>query len=416
MSYPEPSDSPYSCLPFRLVYYHFFAWFSAGFMALLLGGDDRLNGFYYVGSEAVSETAICWIKSKDSHTVNFRPSLFLYIPVGAAFFASVIVLGVSYSRLRQGISKTFQHRVRAFLGNFTNMVVFTLYWLVNIFLFAMVYFNRKNENIAEPSNKLLWFMISAKGFADVIVWILVSDNPIFKMRWGSSGDSAESRLTVANESSVSDGFDFNVILRQEVLYYVTTGIRNATLRASAESSASVKKLVFRMTKPLRERSKRLNSSYLFQLFFHGNLGTIQNLMVSSEVRVSVSVAQSEGTAASGGPGVRMNPLNADTVSSPVHQQALKRGSKSDASIGSPSFGGPMSIGDDMEVSVVDELSMYRGSDIAKPTPLAGLFHGMFSGGGKSHSASGASLSPEESMEQGNRSNSAAEGAVDDRCL
>lgn len=240
-----------------------FSWSFALTMALLLGFNESLNGFYYA-RESMDDTAICWIKSSEGHGLNYRTFVFLYIPLFFAFFASAGVLVLSYYWLRQGVSKTFQHRVKAFLANLINLLVYFSYWLANLIFFILVFTNLESEdyNISRPAYKLLFFGISSKGFANLMVWILVSDNWFFR-----EGRGERNRKSVASaRSTIEDGFDFNVVLREEVLYYVTTGIRMSTERSTL-CKETVRKIAFRMTKRASDRAQRFNTGYLLQLLF-----------------------------------------------------------------------------------------------------------------------------------------------------
>jgi hypothetical protein len=270
-------SNPFSTFKDRVKNYHFFAWSFSFIMGAILASHDSMSGFYYA-NEDMDDTAICWIKSDaGAGGVNVLPSVFLYVPLFGAFCVSVGVLCLSYYWLRQGVSKTFQHRVKAFLANLTNLLVYTGYWTVNIVLFGVVYLNLepKNHGTSRPAWKLLLFFIAAKGFANLIVWILVSDNMFFKkVTEGGSG----TRMSTASEmSNPADGFDFNVVLRQEVLHYVTTGIKSSTERSTL-CKETVRKIVFRMTKRATDRTQRFNTSYLLQLLF--NPGALPEKSVS----------------------------------------------------------------------------------------------------------------------------------------
>lgn len=240
-------------------HYHGFSWSFAFLMASILGFVQEMHGFYYADDE-LDDTGFCWVKTTSAGW-NYLPSLFLYVPLFVVFLLSIGVLCLSYYWLRQGVSKTFQHRVKAFLANLTNLLVYTVYWAVNLTLFGVVYL-AADYPVSRSAWKLLMFFISSKGFANLIIFILVSDNRIF------TGAKVGGRKSTASEvSTLADGFDFNVVLREEVLHYVTTGIRSSTERATL-CKETVRKIVFRMTKRATDRTQRFNTSYLLRLLFN----------------------------------------------------------------------------------------------------------------------------------------------------
>lgn len=254
-----------------------------------------MHGFYFA-SEGMDDTGICWVRAEESiNGWNYLPSVFLYVPLFCVFTISLGVLSLSYYWLRQGVSKTFQHRVKAFLANLTNLIVYTGYWAVNITLFGIVFLNREEKDypISRPAWKLLFFFISSKGFANLVIFILVSEN---RYLTGASTTSAR-KSTVSEMSTLADGFDFNVVLREEVLHYVTTGIRSTTERSTL-CKETVRKIVFRMTKRATDRTQRFNTSYLLRLLFNPNAlpGKNKAQAIENSIRNSV-LRQSHGVEA-----------------------------------------------------------------------------------------------------------------------
>eukprot|EP00602_Paraphysomonas_sp_CaronLab_P002811 CAMPEP_0185026992 /NCGR_PEP_ID=MMETSP1103-20130426/11740_1 /TAXON_ID=36769 /ORGANISM="Paraphysomonas bandaiensis, Strain Caron Lab Isolate" /LENGTH=1008 /DNA_ID=CAMNT_0027560801 /DNA_START=160 /DNA_END=3186 /DNA_ORIENTATION=- len=241
--------NPFSSFSQRMKYYHVVSWgFGLG-MALVLSLTRGLHGFWYV-DESVDTTAICWIKSRKDGRLNFRTFVFLYIPLVVVYVYCLRVLSGAYSHLRKGISKTFQHRVRVLVMNSINIGIYMLYWAVLGVMYAFAYaFSEKNRIVSRWFWRVVMFIISSKGFADLIVFILVSD------------------AQVPTGKGDTESLDVNGALRQEVLHYATTGIRECAARKT--DSPSKRKLVLLMSQKNIPLQNILTLQHLLRLVFSG---------------------------------------------------------------------------------------------------------------------------------------------------
>jgi hypothetical protein len=240
-------------LPFRLKWYHALCWSCALGMALVLTFGKDLHGFWFVDAK-VDKTAICWIKSssQEDGKINYRTWVFLYIPLIIVYVYCIRVMVGAYAHLRNGISKTFQHRVRVLVMNSINITIYMMYWAVLGFFYALSYgFSGGNPSLARWSWRVVMFIISSKGFADLLVFILVSDSDFF----------------TGGKTGSSDTLDVNGALRQEVLHYATTGIRECAARRS--DTESKRKLVLLMTQKNVPLSNILTLQHLVMLVFKG---------------------------------------------------------------------------------------------------------------------------------------------------
>jgi hypothetical protein len=224
-------------------------------MALLLSVVANVHGFWYM-DETVDTTAICWIKSSKNGQVNYRTWVFLYIPLILVYVYCIRVLYGAYSHLRKGISKTFQHRVRVLVMNSINIGIYMAYWAVLLgFYFLTFVFAQKSAVVSRWFWRLVMFIISSKGFADLLVFILVSDTDVSSSGGGASGGDSES-------------FDVNSALRQEVLHYATTGIRECAARKT--NSSAKRKLVLLMTQQNIPLQNILTLNHLLTVVFSGD--------------------------------------------------------------------------------------------------------------------------------------------------
>lgn len=222
-------------------------------MALLLSTIKDNHGFWYV-DENVDTTAICWIKSSQSSGgsgINYRTFIFLYVPLVVVYVYCCRVLSGAYSHLRKGISKTFQHRVRVLVMNSINIGIYMTYWAVLGVLYAFAYaFSGSKVLVSRWFWRLVMFIISSKGFADLLVFILVSEAQV---------------LPGSGEGGDSESVDVNGALRQEVLHYSTTGIRECAARKV--DSPRKRKLVLLMTQKNIPLQNILTLQHLLRLVF-----------------------------------------------------------------------------------------------------------------------------------------------------
>lgn len=218
-------------------------------MAVILATTPDVHGFWYV-DENVDTTAICWIKSSYNGQVNYRTWVFLYIPLIIVYVYCIRVLSGAYSHLRKGISKTFQHRVRVLVMNSINIGVYMAYWAVLLGIYFLTFIFAQNSTIISRwCWRLVMFIISSKGFADLLVFILVSDTE------------------VSSKSGDLESFNVNSALRQEVLHYATTGIRECAARKT--NTSSKRKLVLLMTQQSIPLQNILTLNHLITLVFSG---------------------------------------------------------------------------------------------------------------------------------------------------
>lgn len=212
---------PFSSFKSRVPYYHLFSWTYALAFSIPTLVDQHIFGFWYIDI-AINDAVTCWIQiqSPDSSIINYRPWVLLYVPVTVIYSCCLWILIKSYFRLRQGISRTIIHRMRVLIINSINIAMCLLYWFVLGILYGTAYLSwLLNMNSVAPNYlfKLLLYVIAAKGFSALLVWMIVS-NIDFEKGFHIEQDSDQS-------------LDFNSALRQEILHYATTGIKKGAKEA-----------------------------------------------------------------------------------------------------------------------------------------------------------------------------------------
>lgn len=248
--------NPFSSFKQRLKWYHIFCWTFAFVMGVVLGTVNDLNGFWYLDSD-VDDTAICWIKFTHNSRlfdINYRPWILLYIPLCVVYIFSLYVMINAYSHLSKGISKTFQHRVKVLVQNSINIGIYLGYWAVLLTMYIFSYiFSDTHADASRWFWRLLLFGISSKGFADLLVFIMVSDS--------NSNDSISGK----------EALDLNSALRQEVLFFATTGIREC---ASLQCSDSQKGKIMLIMSQSSDQQNILTVNHLLRLLFSSGEDTI----------------------------------------------------------------------------------------------------------------------------------------------
>lgn len=254
--------NPFSSSASRVWGYHAFCWCIASVFAVAIIRIDGMAGFWFVGDGStddvpagfsgngdVDDVAICWIQQQSGGGLNTKTFLFLYIPLFVVYCYAVRVIWGAYNNLKKGISKTFQHRVKVLVLNSINIGIYVLYWFVLfLFYFWAYFFASDNRALARGFWKLLWFFLSSKGFADLLVFIFISDDEV------KNDDEATA-------------VDFNAALRQEVLHYATTGIRECASKATDQMSKN--KLVLIMHQKNTPLKSIFNFKALVKVVFSG---------------------------------------------------------------------------------------------------------------------------------------------------
>jgi hypothetical protein len=227
--------------------YHLIVWTVSFAFAVPTGLINSINGYWFIAND-VDNTAICWIAA---HKGSLSPNVYImfYIPLIMVYIVASISLVVAYRKLRHGISSTIIHRMKALVTNGINVIVYMLYWGLLGLLLLLAY------AVSNPDGerwllRILLYMISAKGTTASVVWVLTVDVHFNKP--DASGITADGD---------DDGVDLNGALRQELLYFATTGIRTSASKGG-ELIAEQSKL-----KLLLKRTKEKSTNDLSPLFF-----------------------------------------------------------------------------------------------------------------------------------------------------
>jgi hypothetical protein len=324
--------NPFSSSASRVWGYHVFCWSIASVFTIGITRIDGMAGYWFVDEE-VDDVAICWVQQQQSGngSLNSKTFIFLYIPLCVVYVYAVRVIWGAYGNLKKGISKTFQHRVKVLLLNSINIGIYVLYWFVLfIFYFWAYALAGSQPEVSLGFWKLLWFFLSSKGFADLLVFIFIDDG-----------------TTVKSEDEAT-AVDFNAALRQEVLHYATTGIRECASRRTDLKSKN--KLVLIMNQKNTPLKSIFNFKSLVKIVFSGQEITSHETNTDGDSLQVLETETTEIEEEGGRPSSRMSQrysrktlsaLSAPVTSDLEHQDvSADRGSASSGSSGSNSKGGP----------------------------------------------------------------------------
>lgn len=215
--------------------YHAFVWGVSLIFAIPTAIDSNIYGYWFIAN-SIDNTAICWLRAhKGSVSTNIY--LMFYIPLVLVYIFAVLALVIAYRRLRRGISNTIIHRMKALVVNSINVMIYLLYWLVLGVCLGLAY-GVPNKIGQRWMQQIILYLISAKGVSAVIVWILTVDVHFEK-----------------NADADDAGVDLNGALRQELLYFATTGIRSC---AGASVAVNQKRHVVHLRHKMEKSSMELS--------------------------------------------------------------------------------------------------------------------------------------------------------------
>ncbi|CCI41383.1 unnamed protein product [Albugo candida] len=220
-------------------FFHIFCWGMGLIFGGLLATTDDWAGYSDLGicwtnafrNLPTDRPSTCAINSKvidnfpsdyKAGNANFISWAFFYI-----WMAIIIVLGIAVwlwacNRLSDGMSETYAVRVQSI--NRARFIVFavTFYWIVT----GIVYIKFLSHKIIHRdrfTRELLNFLIAGKGYVDLVIWFVLND-----FRWSHFTKSIKESVF---ESEIDLSPAVNAALRQEVLYYTTSGMVQAVQTA-----------------------------------------------------------------------------------------------------------------------------------------------------------------------------------------
>jgi len=319
--------------------YIFTVWLAAIFTAILLAGLDKpklygllyppekpnlgippgedsmienINKRYLFQVEAaphVLDFASCWIRDHDGwHSFSARRQIpewaFFFVPLLLVYIFAAHTLYVVRQRLRRGISETFAARVRVAAVSVLTVLIYATYWAIFALLcFFVLLFNhlahdKKRSNhkrlnsyaIAFDFYAIYCFHKVTKPWWDLLVWLLANDpiplhQNILILSSKCSGGIKSIKVPNTQKEDTRLRPQANDAMQKELLYYITSGIRQAA-RASISSKAA-RRSGFDADRPinLKRRDlgheiKQLTLSRLVSLFFVDD--DLRTLLVPSE--------------------------------------------------------------------------------------------------------------------------------------
>jgi hypothetical protein len=155
---------------------------------------------------------------KNSKENTFWIYFMFYIPLAVVYAVAIGSLVLGYRQLRHGISSTLIHRMKALVTNAINVIVSVCYWTL-LGMFLLLSFTLEKRT-ADFFFSLTLFVIAAKGVTALIVRILTRKVSFVD---DSKGNARPSLSSVETKANAVEQLDLNQALRQELLYFATTG-------------------------------------------------------------------------------------------------------------------------------------------------------------------------------------------------
>nr|CCA24965.1 phosphatidylinositol4phosphate5kinase (PIPKD1/GPCRPIPK) putative [Albugo laibachii Nc14] len=232
-------NNPFTHFKRNTRYYHYFCWGMGTVMGLLLANTEDWAGYSNLG--------VCWTNalknlapddpetcpanfyilsnfSSDYKAVNANiiSWSFFYLWIAGFIIFGIAVWVWASRRLSEGMPQTYAVRVQSINRARFNVLAVTFYWII----VAIVYFRSLSRGIGKEgkaNREMLNFLIAGKGYVDLVIWFALNDFQVSHFYQCLNDDP--------NRVEVDLSPQVNAALRQEVLFYTTSGIIQA-VRAS----------------------------------------------------------------------------------------------------------------------------------------------------------------------------------------
>lgn len=206
------------------------------------------------------DSGFCWVTSVMSKPY---PWIFLYLPILVCFFVGTIVLLIAYQRFKSGVALTLLHRLNILTLNFVNIACSMCYWMILGILAAAT----SKKTALSSLNPMILYIISTKGSVSVIVWILVSE------------------VRVLFKNSDDDNIDLNDAMKEEILLYAVTGIKETCVSNKTEYyvDGSIRKILYSNTE---DSSIFADKKYFIINIMLGDEELIQRILAQAKIAQS----------------------------------------------------------------------------------------------------------------------------------
>ena len=176
---------------------------------------------------------ICWfnqqISNGEDHGIQFKVaqfgrSMIFWLPILCFSTSAIVCLYKAYQRLNDGLSFTFVARLRVFAVNFTQILCYSSWWLIYLFLDLAPYAMNNCSQSAKFFYALRYYMIASRGYIDLLAWFTAND----PAKLSKKRKKFRTKRKRAAERDMDRDLQpqVNLALRSEVLHYITSGIRS----------------------------------------------------------------------------------------------------------------------------------------------------------------------------------------------
>eukprot|EP01038_Epipyxis_sp_PR26KG_P014040 gene14040-18831_t len=288
--------NPFSSFKERMVNYHIATWsFSILFslFPLFTKHSSSIYGFFSIDHND-NDLTFCWITVHSSF-LTWPIWVMYFIPILIVYLTCLVTLNIAYRRLKKGISRSFLPKIKLLITNTTNVICQLLYWLIIAFFYSIIY-GLSSSTSSHRLGNFLQFVIASKGFSAYVVLVLVSDireltivdtENILQCKTADRGSSDSAVSSVANFSA-EDDMSANKALRDEILQFVTAGIRSSA-RSSSKATPFQDEITRKPQKQSISSVLDVITPYFFIKFILGlkqEVKAVEKLLMNSTMSVS----------------------------------------------------------------------------------------------------------------------------------
>lgn len=216
-------NNPFSSYESRAWKYHVFTWGVALFITIFPYLSDTVHtvyGFWYISdSDSNASFPVCWLKIQAETYLGWPIFVLFFTPLAVVYIFCLMTVILAYFRLRKGLTQSFLPRVKLLVTSISNIVVLILFWGVAMMIYGMTYQLRNDKTASDRTFNILMFMIGSKAFSSLVV-------AINQVEYYKKDDSL----------SGIEGEDANAALREEVLSFATTGIKNTAISEATKGT------------------------------------------------------------------------------------------------------------------------------------------------------------------------------------
>ena len=206
--------------------YQILVWTFTTFICFVFYFDTSCQGSFDQG--------MCWVKFSDVHSPCLWGYFLFWMVCMYAYqmYASTY----AYLRLRKGLPLTFEVRKKCAMENFKTLIIYAMYMSLLVFMFSILSSDPDPHPGSNMSNFSLFFlfMIANKGSVDGIVWFMLHDFERATNVSSSDSSSKYSKLEADEIHSSSKESTQNISAPHDLIHEVGDELKKNLTKTIAE--------------------------------------------------------------------------------------------------------------------------------------------------------------------------------------